>query len=649
MANQVNRLSWMVGGPQGSGVDSSARLFATACANAGLYIFGRREYYSNIKGEHSYFQIRVDEKFIRSPVDAVHLLATYENETIVRHVFANAVVPGGAIIYDPALVTGVQGKIERIPTLDDRVKQDVLAYLAKKGLGDDVDALLQDAKAKGALLVPVPYGEIINELAKEIGEKDVSRLFITKNTIAVGASMGMLHYPFADLESSIETFFAGKPKIVPMNKNAARKGYDFAARYADAFQYDLRRLTGANKPAGKRIFLQGTQAVGMAKIVVGCRFQTYYPITPASDESEFLESHPESGVVVVQHEDEIAAVTSAVGAALTGARTSTSTSGPGFCLMAEGTGWAGINEVPLVIVNYQRSGPSTGLPTRTEQGDLRFAIGAGHSDFPRIVIAPGDIEESFYDTVDAFNWAERYQLPVIVLSDKNLANNSQTIAPFDTTNVRIDRGKTLTDAQVKERNRNGDGRFARFANSEDGISPRPVLGQEAGIHWHTGDEHTALGHITEDPVVRDAMMEKRFRKLDTFEKDTPRDKKVRLYGPERADVTIVSWGSMKGVILDAMDRLAQQGLRVNFVHVKVLSPFPVKEVTELLSGARHRVCVEMNFSGQLKNVVREQTGIACESFLSKYNGRPITEDEIVDGVTKAVNQKISKVVLRHGV
>jgi 2-oxoglutarate ferredoxin oxidoreductase subunit alpha len=639
---QVNRLSWLVGGPQGSGVDSSARLFAVTCANAGLWVFGKREYYSNIKGEHSYFQIRVDERRIRSPVDAVHLLASYENETLVRHVFSGAIPRGGAILYDPTLVAE---PIERIPTLDHRVKEDVAAYLQKQGRGATVNDLLEDAKARGVMLFPLDYKGIIAELAKELNERE-SNLMIMKNTIAVGASLGVLNADFALLEDGLAYIFKGKkPAIIEQNKLAARKGYDRVAAQAAKFPHTLKKVPVP--PGEQRLFLQGTQAVAMGKILAGCKFQTYYPITPASDESEYLESHPETGVVVAQVEDEIAAVCMAVGAALTGVRSSTSTSGPGFGLMAEGLGWAGINEVPLVVINHQRAGPSTGLPTRHEQGDLRFAVGIGHGDYPRIVLAPGDLDECFHQTVDIFNWCEEYQTPGVLLPDKNLANNSATIPAFDLSQDRIARGKLIGAAETKRMAQNGG--YQRYAFTEDGLSPRAPLGTPDAVWWATGDEHVESGHITEDPVVRDRMMEKRMHKYDLMLKHIPTEKKVGQFGPPQADVSIVSWGSTKGAILDAIEVLKQKGITANFLQIKLLSPFPQAEVEAFLRKAKTTMCIEMNYTGQLAELVKARTGHTFAGLVLKYNGRPMTEDEVVKAVEEHVHKKVPKVVLTHGV
>lgn len=431
-----------------------------------------------------------------------------------------------------------------------------------------------------------------------------------------------------------------------MNRLAIEKAYTYAVKNFPKVGWNLKRA--AHSPKGKRMFLSGTTAVGLGKIAAGCRLQTYYPITPATDESEFLESHPQGNVVVIQAEDEIAACAMAVGGALTGARTSTSTSGPGFCLMAEVQGWAGINEVPLVIVNYQRGGPSTGLPTRHEQGDLKFSLNAGHGDFPRIVYAPGDVEESFFGTIDCFNWAEQYQLPIILVSDKNLANNSAVVPAFDLTKVRVNRGKLLTEAQLVAITKE-DFHFPRFLPQDDGVSQRAVLGQRGGIHWTTGDEHTVQGHITEDPDTRIMMMNKRMEKERTAAREIPADKKFNFFGNPNAPVTIISWGSNKGAILDALDRLKAEGVESNFLHVKLLWPFPAKEVEAILRKAKHIVNIEQNYTAQFGHLLRSETGIKAHHNLVKFTGRPMTEDEIVRGVKRLVSEKLEREVLTHGV
>jgi len=288
-----------------------------------------------------------------------------------------------------------------------------------------------------------------------------------------------------------------------MNVVAVDTAYDYAEKNFNVnnFKHKLEKQ-GITE---KRIFLTGNQAVAMGKVLGGCRVQTYYPITPAADESEYLEAHEilktkkegdQEAIIVLQTEDEIAAVNSASGACLTGARAATSTSGPGFSLMAEGLGWAGNNEVPLVITLYQRGGPSTGQPTRHSQQDLRFAMHAAHGEFARIILASGDIRECFYDAAEVFNLAEKYQMPVIHLLDKGMANSSQTYPIFDYSKVKIDRGQIVGEKELEGKV------YKRFQFTETGVSPRAFLGTKNAVQWYSGDEHNESGNINEEPFIR---------------------------------------------------------------------------------------------------------------------------------------------------
>jgi 2-oxoglutarate ferredoxin oxidoreductase subunit alpha len=646
----TNRLSWMTGGAQGSGVDSAANIFGRACTIGGLHVYGKREYYSNIIGAHSYFQVRVDERPVRSHVDTMDLLVTFDEETIFRHY--GEVVNGGAILYDPDLV---RTSTSKIPTLEREILKRIDDDLAPLGLPATVQGILQLVEKRGVKLYPIPFAALLDSLTAEMGEDMASRLKKTVNTMAVVASLGMLEFDFDMVVKGIESQFKGKQKVVGMNIKAAEKAYDYARReYAAGFPWKLKKVVIDEK----RIYLQGTQAVALGKLAGGCTFQTYYPITPASDESVYLEAHEtfdltdqtdgqEGSIVVVQTEDEIAAITMAAGAALAGARSATATSGPGFSLMAEGTGWAGMNEVPVVITVYQRGGPATGLPTRHEQGDLLFALHAAHGEFPRLVIASGDMEEAFYDAARAFNYAEQFQTPVIHLVDKALANSTQTYPIFDTHSVVINRGKLLAEEALVT---NGNGPYKRFEFVEDGISPRAPLGTPGAYFWNTGDEHDELGHISEDPENRDLMMEKRMRKLDTAAEAIPLEEKVNFFGPKVADATIVSWGTPKGAILDAMELFEAEKLRVNFLQVRLINPFPTEYVSEVLSRAKRKIAVEMNFSGQFASLVRQHTGIAMDHIVVKYNGRPISRDEVYESVKSIMTNPHAprKVVLKHG-
>ncbi|MDA4124798.1 MAG: 2-oxoacid:ferredoxin oxidoreductase subunit alpha [Thaumarchaeota archaeon] len=652
--------SWMIGGVQGSGVDTSANVFARAAAGGGLSVFGNREYYSNIKGEHSYFRVRVSKDLVRSHVDTVDMLATFEEETIFRH--ALEVRSEGAIIYDPDQDTK---RLDGVPTIEAPVEKLLLDELGKAGLSADVKGILELARRRGVHVYPIRYNDLLKAVGAKFGETSLSTLQRMLNVMAVAASFALMSYDQNLVKDAIRKQFRSKPKVGEMNAHAVEAVYDFVTeKYAGSFAYKLEPA----KSEGVRLFVRGNSTVALAKELAGCRLQTYYPITPASDESEFLEGHAEmdldgsasqdnpqvaevaamktkGNIAVVQSEDEIAAVTMAIGGGLAGVRSSTSTSGPGFSLMAEGLGYAGMNEVPIVVTLYSRGGPSTGLPTRHEQGDLRFALHAGHGEFPRIVLASGDLEESFYDTVRAFNYSERYQTPVIHMVDKALANSDATMPMFDVNRVKIDRGLfvkgPITDAV--------SGEFRRFAPTPNGISPRPPVGTKGGVYWHTGDEHDELGHISEDPTNRDLMMEKRMGKLDVAAREIPLEDKVNFFGPEDAAITIVSWGSTKGAILDAMDWLKADGITVNFLQVRLVNPFPTEYVAKVLSKAKMVVGVEMNYSGQLVGIVRERTCIPVEQLVVKYNGRPMSSEEIYDAIKMISEGKApKKLVLTHG-
>ena len=650
--------SWMIGGVQGSGVDTSAVVFSKAAAAGGLSVFGKREYYSNIKGEQSYIQVRVAKNQLRTHVDTVDMLATFEEETIFRH--ALEVRSEGAIIYDPEQDTK---RLDQVPTIEARVKAVLGDELTKAGLSADVKGVLELARRRGAHIYPVPYNDILKEVGSRHGETSLSTLQRMLNVMAVAASFALLSFDEELVKDAVRKQFKSKPKVAEMNADAVGAAYDFVEqKYAGSFSYKL----SAAKADGDRLFVRGNSMVAMAKELAGCRLQTYYPITPASDESEYLEAHSEirlegsaaqgdprvaevasmktGSIAVVQSEDEIAAITMAIGGGIAGVRSSTSTSGPGFSLMAEGLGWAGMNEIPVVVTLYSRGGPSTGLPTRHEQGGLMFAIHAGHGDFPRFVLASGDLEEAFYDAVRAFNYAERYQTPVIHIVDKALANSDSTMSMLDVGRVKIDRGQFLRQITTAV-----NGEFKRFEHTPTGISPRAPVGTKGAVYWHTGDEHDELGHISEDPANRDYMLEKRMGKLDLADKQIPSGERANFFGPEGADVTIVSWGSTKGAILDAMEWLNEDGISVNFLQLRLITPFPTEYVAKVLSKSKKVVGVEMNYSGQLVGVIREKTCIPIEQMVVKYNGRPMSSEEIYDAIKMIHEGKApNRLVLKRG-
>jgi 2-oxoglutarate ferredoxin oxidoreductase subunit alpha len=647
---KVNDVTWMTGGPQGSGVDSSASIFAGSCVLGGLWTFGLREYYSSIKGPHSYFEVRVNENRIMSHVNEVDLLATFDAETLIRH--AEEVSPGGGIIYDP---TFANLEVDKVDTIETSVASRIRNRLEKQALPGTVQGLVEEAKRRGIYTYPIAYSDLIAKTAAQIGEHQISKVSRIINVLAVAASLALLRLDLKYLNLSLERTFASKKKVVDMNEIGARLAYDTAKDLLkQPFQFQLHPVQ--NEP---RLLLMGTEAVALGKIVGGCRVQTYYPITPAADESEFIESFEnfdlidggetasKGSVLVTQTEDEIAAVTMATGAALTGARSATSTSGPGFSLMVEGLGWAGMNEVPVVLTHYQRGGPATGLPTRHEQGDLKFVLSASHGEFPRIVLCSGDMEECFYDAIRILNYAERFQMPSIHLVDKSLANNSTTIPALRADMIPIQRGKLIQDGD-----HNGDdGEYRRFAFEEDGISPRAVLGTPGHRFWNTGDEHNEMGHIEEDPENRTKMMTKRMTKLETAAKEIPEEDKLNFFKSNKpSDLTIVSWGSTKGPILDAIKLLERDGIAVDFLQIRLVSPFPTEGVQRRLFGAKFLIDIEQNYSGQMADVIAEKTLIEIKNKIVKFNGRPMSRDEVYLAIRQILSnpEANKRVVLIHG-
>ncbi|MFN3654256.1 MAG: 2-oxoacid:ferredoxin oxidoreductase subunit alpha [Candidatus Nitrosotenuis sp.] len=630
-------VSWLIGGPQGSGVDSGANIFSRACAALGYNVFGKREFYSNIKGEHSYFVVRVSDKEIHSNVNDVTMMVAFDAETIFRHY--SEVIKDGAIVYDSELA---DVPADHVHTLDDQYKSRLVAHLASKNKKPVIKDVLDLAKENGVKLYSISFKDVLSKMADEINNPRIKGMVRMYNVLAVSFSLGIMKMPPQTLLESVEAVFAKKQAIADLNKNAANYAYNYASAKFNDFAFSI--TTTTKKP--DMILVQGYQGTALGKIACGCRFQPYYPITPASDESVFLESNEIFEVqnnrpghtLVIQSEDEISAIGMTIGGALTGTRSATCTSGPGFSLMAEALGWAGMNEVPIVITNYQRSGPSTGLPTRHGQDDLLFAIHAGHGEFPRIVYASGDVEESFYDTARCFNYAELYQMPVIHMMDKFLASSVITCKRFDTSKIAIKRGKLLDKVE---------GEYKRFALTADGISPRSKLGLENGIFWNTGDESDEYGHITEDPELRIKMMDKRLSKLAYALKTIPDEEQVVSFGD--AETCIVSWGSPKGPILDALEMLKQENIKIGFIQIKLLHPFPTDYVKFLLKDVKTIIDIEANHTGQLGQLLKQNLERGPDYYVLKYTGRAMTSTEIYESLKKIVAKKAQRrEVLTHG-
>jgi 2-oxoglutarate ferredoxin oxidoreductase subunit alpha len=583
----INDFSLKIGGEAGQGVESSGAGFAKALARAGLWIYGLQDYMSRIRGGHNFYQVRVSDHEIWTFRDAVHMLLPFTPEAVERH--WREIVPGGAMLYDSAL------KFDTAPL-----------------------------EAAGVKLFALP-------LLKIAEEQGGSRIMM--NTAALGAVAGITEFAFEYIQDIIETNFKRKgPKVVEGNLKVARYAYE-AGRDQFAAQYDWKLVA---RPGPQRMVINGNQAIALGAIAAGCRFISGYPMTPATSILEYMNSKAHQfNIVAKQTEDEISGILAAIGAAHAGVRAMSATSGGGFSLWAEALGFAGCTETPVVLVDAQRAGPSTGLPTRTEQSDLAFVLHASHGEFPRIVLTPGTIEECFYQAARAFNLAEKYQCPVIIMQDLTQSNSIRSIDKdrFDFSQIRIDRGALLT---AEELDRIQD--YRRHLVTPDGISPRATPGHPNAVYVTTGDEHTEYGYITEESDIRRAQMEKRMRKLEVAARE------MRLperYGVSDAEITFVGWGSTYGAIREAVDVLNADGTRANMLHFMEVWPLDWTRVCALLDEARSLVLVEQNFTGQLGNLLRTYTGKTMDKKILKYDGRPISTDEIVAAVRGEVREEVT--------
>ena len=629
------RITWVIGGPQGTGVDTAANLFGDAIAKAGYYIYGNREYYSNIKGKHSYFTITISDAPTSSISDDIDVLATFEPETVFQH-FRQV---KGTLLYDKNMEGA---KLENALLMENEIKHDVAQVLSSHGLDETVGGALNYLKNNGITVIPIDFDSTLTMIMNEVNQSStvVGR---AKNVIAVAASYGMLGLDKKFLLAAVSSVF---------KKEEYRKINSLAVEYG-IIQVQPKYSLEALPTNGSRLRVDGNYMSAMGKIFGGLRLQTYYPITPASDESDFIEANQlldvesekqelrKAGAVVLQMEDEIAAVNTAIAACLTGVRASTATSGPGFSLMPEGIGWAGMNEVPLVVTYYMRGGPSTGLPTRSGQTDLKFALNVGHGEFPRIVLASGDHMEVFRDAFWALNLAEKYQTPVIHLIEKTLANSYSIIDedPFNYNALRISRGKMVKASES----------YRRFEFSDDGISPRAALGSGPGRIIHEGDEHNEYGHITEEVNMRFKMYEKRMKKLETADREIPERDRLNVYGDMDSDTIVVTWGSSKLPIIDALDMLKADGISIGVIQIKMFSPFPKNMVRKLLENKQTIITVESSYTAQAAQVMTENTGIAPTHYILKWNGRMITREEIYKSVRRIKSGATKRIALNGGV
>jgi 2-oxoglutarate ferredoxin oxidoreductase subunit alpha len=573
----TSQLSWKVGGQQGEGIESTGEIFAIALNRKGYHLYSYRHFSSRIKGGHTNNKIRVSTKPVRSISDDLDILVAFDQETIDLNV--NELRSGGIVI----------GDAKFNPTVPD---------------GLDVR------------LIPVPF----TTMAEELGTS------MMKNMVAVGSSIALMGLSTDAFKTVVEELWSRKgQKVVEKNMEALIRGAQFMMNELGGplSDFQLEEADGKN-----RLFMIGNDAIGLGALAAGCRFMPAYPITPASEIMEYLiKKLPKYSGTVIQTEDEIAAITMAIGGAYGGVRTMTASAGPGLSLMMEAIGLSGMTETPVVIVDTQRGGPSTGLPTKQEQSDMNAMIYGTHGEIPKVVLAPSTVTECFYDTITAFNVAEQYQCPVILLTDLNLSLGKQSVEPLEYDKIEINRGKLLKGELPESE----DGTlFKRYEFTEDGISPRVIPGLKHGIHHVTGVEHDETGRPSESAPNRKKMMDKRLSKLNQLKIDNPI---VENTPHDHADVLVVGIGSTIGTIEEAMERLNKEGLKVNHAHVRLLAPFPANSMKSLMEKADKVVVVENNATGQLASQLKLHVGLAEKiRHILKYDGNPFLPSEIYNQI-----------------
>lgn len=587
-------VTWLVAGEAGYGISTMGATFARICTRAGLFVHGYGEYPSLIRGGHNTAGVRVAYGPVTSHSDRIDILLALNKNSIDFQI--PEMEKNGIVIYDG----------------------ESLAW----------DKSVADPSLR---LCDVPLARI----TKDLGADRVMR-----NTVALGASLAVFGFEFSHMEEMLQRMFGRKgPEVVAHNLAVAKGGYDYVvAQYADGFPLVgggvglFEKKMHAVPDAPKRILLTGNDALALGALKAGVKFMSAYPMTPVTSIMQSMASWgTKHNIVMKQTEDEIAAMNMAIGASYMGVRTLTASSGGGFALMGEAIGMAGITETPLVAIEGQRPGPSTGLPTWTDQGDLRFVMHASQGEFPRMVLLPGDVDESFEMVLKAYNWAEKYQMVVLVMTDKYMGESLHTTEPFAHQNYVVDRGELMT---MEEAMKITPGTYKRYAFTENGVSKRALPGMPNTIHAVSTDEHQESGDLDESSANRIKMVDKRALKLETLRKTLSDSDGAVLHGPAEADLTLVGWGSMKGPILEAVMTANENGKKVNFLQIKMALPFPSEFVSRVLTGAKKTLLVENNATAQMAGVIRENTSHVLPNQMLRYDGRPIHSAQILERINQ---------------
>jgi len=567
-----------VAGAAGQGTAVVGRTMGKLFTRGGLHVVGYPEYPSLIRGGHNTYQVHTSDEKIWAPTKTTDLVIALNKHSVLFH--KDKISKNGGLIYDSII--------------------DISKYEIRK-----------DIK-----LFPLPLRKIVEETQ---ADKRMA------NVIAMGATLALINYPLDFLNGAITDEFSRKGnEIINKNIEVAKRGFDYIhENFKNQIIKEVKPVSDKRK-----MFVGGNEAACLGAIKAGLKFYSGYPMTPASSVLTYLMTNERKAKIVTKHtEDEISAINYAVGAAYAGVRAMTGTSGGGFALMTETVGLSAIAETPLVIFLAQRVGPSTGMPTWTEQGDLRMVLHSSQGDFPRIILAPGDVDESIELCAKALNLAEKYQLPVFFINDKFLAE-SQFSSEFDFSKIKIERGKIARNLPELEKTQ----RYKRYLITEDGVSPRAFPGEPNGQHVASSYTHDETGFTTEDFSKRVEEVEKRNRKVPHILKDMELPK---FYGPEDAKVTLVTWGSQKMPCMDAIKKLK----KVNILHFTHLYPLDEKEVYKILKSCKKTIMVENNSSAQFAGVLREFTGWQPDFYLLRFDGRPLFPEEIIEKTEKLVKSK----------
>ncbi|MFB3061025.1 MAG: 2-oxoacid:acceptor oxidoreductase subunit alpha [Candidatus Binatia bacterium] len=570
-------LAISIGGAAGQGIATPGNILARLFVRRGLHLYAYNAYQSIIRGGHIFLTLRVSDQKIHTHGDKLDLLMCLNQDTMNRHLVLMG--EGSRVLFNS-------------------------------------DAIQAGQAAKGAHLCPLPVAELT------AGARQV------QNTVALGTITSMLGLEFQVLEDALTLQFKRKGQaVVDGNVSAGRAGYDHAQANFEPFPDPL--PTGP-KPLG---VWTGNEALAMGGAAAGVKFYCAYPMSPATGVLHWMAKNArELGIMVRQVEDEIAVANMAVGAAHAGCRAMCATSGGGFALMTEAIGMAGMMEIPVVFINVQRAGPSTGVPTKTEQGDLWQVLGASQGDFERLIVAPKDDLDAFNTIPELFNLVDKFQCPGIVISDLLISEGTFSVDP-DKISLRpeIDRGDLITSPSQ------GDG-YMRYKNTESGISPRALPGLEGYIHVVATDEHDEDGILISDeftnPHKRRKMVEKRARKFKDISKAMAAP---QLEGPEDAQVTLIGWGSTYGVIKEAVEQLSHQGITANQLAIKWIVPLHAEVVSEIISRSKRTIIVENNYSGQFFRYLRSETGLSVDGHIRKYDGEPFMPHHIVEGVLEQLS------------